>query len=785
MPTRAQKAAAGQANPTVGDVEKDRVNSATFLPDEASRTSTNGATETIGGRLKKRRRTDSSQIEDSPPSLKRLQSKKLPQHNLDATLGRATGQAQEPSTDGANVLVDGTQFGPASTGEGPSVPQEAPTGVMQADNHNSPDFNTVIASIINHGESADNHYTTQNYQDFPANDAVQILEKIASSPYHEILAIATKIDTDPGQAYATLKSLFDQTKKIYSVQEPFLNPHELGLVGSDQIGIIRKANMATFVSSVFGSQDVGFYHLNENFLETFIADGNRLLKRQAQLFLELKTQAYISAVQNTDRSKEAILEDLFPQNLEEILFRRRTAAKQLAPSESEFIQRARNRRRALLEEATDPAAIQKLPDKYLWEAFLKDVSEYVSKNIEAIAGIPARKPNHLLRPSFSNPHEEKEQIQQSRRQSRIPQHESSQPNQAGEQANIDSSRLGPSQLMQAAFPHTASIANTQNDIAEKAAQAAQFAMQDFNNPSAPGLSQQSPFAAQHSVGDNVSRVSQENPKPDAVEIQYHFEHPLHPNVPAPPLPYYQNGSYQNPGQSDHQWNGSDPSSSQLHPSFGTQNGIPYPTQTAPTQVLYERARMAATAKASPNNRRAGHPSQRRPWSTEEETSLMAGLDRVQGPHWSQILAMFGPGGTINEILKDRNQVQLKDKARNLKLFFLKSGIEVPYYLQCVTGELKTRAPSRAAKNEAKEKAATDEDRAHIEGLMALASRTTREADQAAASSGSQPQSMGPNGHVPTADMGIGSRTTGSKQVEVPIDPQVTGEAPTRIEASAS
>ena len=102
---------------------------------------------------------------------------------------------------------------------------------------------------------------------------------------------------------------------------------------------------------------------------------------------------------------------------------------------------------------------------------------------------------------------------------------------------------------------------------------------------------------------------------------------------------------------------------------------------------------------------------------------MAGLDRVKGPHWSQILAMFGAGGTINESLKDRNQVQLKDKARNLKLFFLKSGIEVPYYLQFVTGELKTRAPSQAAKNEAKERARIDgdDDRAHVEGVMALAS----------------------------------------------------------------
>lgn len=210
---------------------------------------------------------------------------------------------------------------------------------------------------------------------------------MAKSSYHEIIAIATKPDTDPGQAYATLKSLFDHTKKVYSVQEPFLNPYELGLVENMQIDIIRKANMATFVSSVFGSQDVGFYHLNENFLDTFVADGCRLLKSQAQLFLDLKTQAYISAVQNTDRSREEILEDLFPHDLQDRLLKRRSGAKQLAPSEADFVLRAGNRRKVLVGEPRGEEAIAALPGKYVWEDFLRDVSAYVSKNFEAITGI--------------------------------------------------------------------------------------------------------------------------------------------------------------------------------------------------------------------------------------------------------------------------------------------------------------------------------------------------------------------------------------------------------------
>lgn len=148
---------------------------------------------------------------------------------------------------------------------------------------------------------------------------------------------------------------------------------------------------------------------------------------------------------------------------------------------------------------------------------------------------------------------------------------------------------------------------------------------------------------------------------------------------------------------------------------------------------------------------------------------MAGLDRVKGPHWSQILAMFGPGGTINESLKDRNQVQLKDKARNLKLFFLKSGIEVPYYLKFVTGELKTRAPAQAAKNEAKERERKqgEEDKAHvegIEGMMALAGAHTPHI-----APGPEPDPQSESGSVP--------REQGSQPLQQPQQPQQPQQQP--------
>lgn len=147
-----------------------------------------------------------------------------------------------------------------------------------------------------------------------------------------------------------------------------------------------------------------------------------------------------------------------------------------------------------------------------------------------------------------------------------------------------------------------------------------------------------------------------------------------------------------------------------------------PNQTFPSAILYDKARQAALSKSSAHTRREGLHSTRRPWTQEEEKALMAGLDMVKGPHWSQILTLFGQNGTISDILKDRTQVQLKDKARNLKLFFLKTNSEMPYYLQAVTGELKTRAPTQAARKEAEERARlnSEEDQAKLQGIMALA-----------------------------------------------------------------
>ncbi|KAJ5330714.1 hypothetical protein N7476_000497 [Penicillium atrosanguineum] len=524
------------------------------------------------------------------------------------------------------------------------------------------------------------------------NLSTQILSFLSKNSYQDLTAMVSEPDSENGQAYATMRSLFDHTKRVYTVKHSFLQPTDIEITESSQLDVIRKANLASFVSSIFGSQEIGFAELNDQFLDVFVPEGNRLLKAQSGLYLDLKTQAFIAAMNNKSRTRTQLLYELFPEDMEQRLLARRPGSRQLAPSETDFVSRLNSRRDILLRKINDEEALKALPDNYHWEDFLRELSSYISKNFDAINTQQGKKPVKGRQPSSSNG-----DVQES-----------------------------PTTTHQGQFAVTQPVEvpvdrNMHGDLVARAARAAQIALQGH---AATAVSGDTPPQPENQYLQGYTPAQQ--PEQQAPQ-QYHHS-------PTPPGGYQQQHGLtfqQSPLQVNFQQ--FQPNAAQamqarangMSASHVYMPGIPHYSQSQPTQVLYERARQAASAKSSPTSRKSGLPSQRRPWTTEEENALMAGLDRVKGPHWSQILAMFGPGGTISEALKDRNQVQLKDKARNLKLFFLKSGIEVPYYLKFVTGELKTRAPAQAAKREARErqKKQGEEDKAHVEGIkgmMALA-----------------------------------------------------------------
>ena len=152
--------------------------------------------------------------------------------------------------------------------------------------------------------------------------------------------------------------------------------------------------MATFVCGLFGGrQDVGFRHLNESFLDTFVTESPIMLESHAQLFLELKTQAYISAVTNDKaaiisghRSRQETLDALFPSQLGDDLLLRRSRATQFTPTESELVERAKSRRQALFKESDSEEAINTLPSKYPWEDFLQDVHSHIASTFNNMTG---------------------------------------------------------------------------------------------------------------------------------------------------------------------------------------------------------------------------------------------------------------------------------------------------------------------------------------------------------------------------------------------------------------
>jgi hypothetical protein len=191
-------------------------------------------------------------------------------------------------------------------------------------------------------------------------------------------------DSENGQAYATMRSLFDHTKRVYTVKHSFLQPSDLEITDPSQVDVIRKANLASFVSSIFGSQEIGFADLNEHFLDVFVPEGGRLLKVQGALYLELKTQAFIAAMHNKSLTRTQLLYNLFPDDMEQRLLARRPGTRQLAPSETDFVNRLTSRRDILLNEINNEEALNALPDKYHWEDFLRDLSSYISKNFDAI-----------------------------------------------------------------------------------------------------------------------------------------------------------------------------------------------------------------------------------------------------------------------------------------------------------------------------------------------------------------------------------------------------------------
>lgn len=482
------------------------------------------------------------------------------------------------------------------------------------------------------------------------NLASQLLRIVALGPYQKIIDLASNPTTPAGATYRDLTSLFEFTKKLYTEEDPFLTVEHIApgmwkegdrtpeMFRSREQSIestLRKVNLATFLAAILGTIEVGFFYLNESFLDVFCPANNldpdnalsnmsnnnsnlqatnatigetvgKLLKPQAVLYLDLKTQAYISAIEAGERSHQEILEDIFPSDLEYYLQTRRNT-KILSPVESDFVARCRSRKQTLLEYPMD----RNLGDEYEWFSFLSNLIEYVAKNMGFLIWGKKGKGNFKLTSATGY---------------RAP----------TSTFNSISTTSEPSKTIPIANTSASAVANTSTSHTKSSTPHSMELLQSFKD-------------------------KPESNKDDKIAT----------------------------GSNSTEFNDKDPRDRQIKDLTSA---------LLPSEILEQQIHL----RINPNT--TIKSLNRRPWSREEEKALRHALE-LKGPSWSTILGLFGAGGKISEALKNRSQVQLKDKARNWKMFFLKSGLPVPTYLQKVTGDLEREDRLRARSNRSKKTAA--------------------------------------------------------------------------------
>ncbi|KAG5979787.1 hypothetical protein E4U55_004765 [Claviceps digitariae] len=595
------------------------------------------------------------------------------------------------------------------------------------------------------------------------NLALSILLILVQPRFEDTIKLVRGTDSEHKRSFHQLKMSFQHVHQLYSA-EPVLAADQLEFKDADAKTFIELANLAQLGLWLVDGSPKALSCADDNFLALFQCQLSDLPPGMTELYLSIKTQRAIEFLveKEPEKPSEQVIGEVLTQGLEDVL-KEQHGGGELTSADQSFVSSVQTRKETLEGEVKEQAEPAALREKHPAEDLLRSYLNYAKSKLKTLTdlgdklGLPIEledgEPEPELEPEPESGHEHE--------------HDSAGFEATGD-ADLDLDDLSSffektaSGLVQNALagltdePVVAGEASTTALAApaggETPAEAANTGsksesatttaqtnggkidlMTDYKELEAlvaestsnyvkTTLHGLSPVPYQPTVPTSTTESMASSHLPYLAQLQHHqAQNPYYTYTHPPPLP-------------------PPPTEPQQSPAPG--ETLP-PNQTFSSAILYDKARQAALSKTSAHTRREGLHSTRRPWTQEEEKALMAGLDMVKGPHWSQILTLFGQNGTISDILRDRTQVQLKDKARNLKLFFLKTNSEMPYYLQAVTGELKTRAPTQAARKEAEERARlnSEEDQAKLQGIMALAGglqhppqRTSTSSAAAAASS---------------------------------------------------
>ena len=107
-----------------------------------------------------------------------------------------------------------------------------------------------------------------------------------------------------------------------------------------------------------------------------------------------------------------------------------------------------------------------------------------------------------------------------------------------------------------------------------------------------------------------------------------------------------------------------------------------------------------------------------PWTEQEMSALEQGLRRFSGPFWKDILGLFGPIGSVSDVLRNRDEAQLEEKVCRMKISYLKNGVKFPFYLRMVTGGSKKAVPTVVV-HDGEGEIATREAEGHVKDTVAI------------------------------------------------------------------
>lgn len=167
-----------------------------------------------------------------------------------------------------------------------------------------------------------------------------------------VLGVGNDPDSEVAKEYAVLKSTFDAQRRLLSEDGPLLDTHKFYLTAQGR-EVIRIVNLATLCASIFGTNEIGWEELNEQFLAVFVGENQPLPQDTAELFLSLKTQIYLASLESEpSKPKAEVLDGLFNKGLQDKLQAHHPDIP-LDETEIRFIRSAAERRTMLLSEPTD------------------------------------------------------------------------------------------------------------------------------------------------------------------------------------------------------------------------------------------------------------------------------------------------------------------------------------------------------------------------------------------------------------------------------------------------